>query len=152
MYKRQALWVLHSLGVVHRDVKPDNVIIRGTEAVLIDFDASRIYKNENREDTQILGTTGFAAPEPVSYTHLDVYKRQTVKQIFYFKIIGDSVTDSLCCINYAAASNWQKEVNTFRPSNADPFFYQGKTRIGNHATKVYIGKSGSIQALMYTFQ
>ena len=76
----------------------------------------------------------------------------TVKQIFHFKIIGDSVTDSLCCINYAAASNWQKEVNTFRPSNADPFFYQGKARIGNHATKVYIGKSGSIQALMYTFQ
>ena len=58
-----ALWVLHSMGVVHRDVKPDNVIIRGKEAVLIDFDAARIYKNENREDTQILGTTGFAAPE-----------------------------------------------------------------------------------------
>ena len=74
----------------HRDVKPDNVIIRGKEAVLIDFDASRIYKSTIQEDTQILGTTGFAAPEQyglsqsdgradiyalgaVSYTHL-VYK------------------------------------------------------------------------------
>ena len=38
-----ALWVLHSMGVVHRDVKPENIIIRGKEAVLIDFDASRIY-------------------------------------------------------------------------------------------------------------
>ena len=48
-----ALWVLHSMGVVHRDVKPDNVIIRGKEAVLIDFDAARIYKNENREDNRL---------------------------------------------------------------------------------------------------
>lgn len=39
-----ALWVLHKLGAVHRDIKPENVIIRGREAVLIDFDASRIFK------------------------------------------------------------------------------------------------------------
>ena len=66
-----ALWVLHSRGVVHRDVKPDNVIIRGKEAVLIDFDASRIYKNETQEDTQILGTTGFAAPEQYGLSQSD---------------------------------------------------------------------------------
>lgn len=66
-----ALWVLHSMGVVHRDVKPDNVIIKGKKAVLIDFDASRIYKNENQEDTQILGTTGFAAPEQYGLSQSD---------------------------------------------------------------------------------
>ena len=66
-----ALWVLHSLGAVHRDIKPENVIIRGSEAVLIDFDASRIFKNESGGDTQILGTTGYAAPEQYGIAQTD---------------------------------------------------------------------------------
>lgn len=66
-----ALWVLHSLGAVHRDIKPENVIIRGSEAVLIDFDASRIFKRENSGDTQILGTTGYAAPEQYGISQTD---------------------------------------------------------------------------------
>ena len=73
----RALWVLHSMAAVHRDIKPENVILRGSDAVLIDFDAARLHKPETEADTQILGTTGFAAPEQYglgqSDTRTDIY-------------------------------------------------------------------------------
>ena len=45
--------------------------------MLIDFDAARLHKPEAAADTQILGTTGFAAPEQYglsqSDTRTDIY-------------------------------------------------------------------------------
>ena len=66
-----ALWVLHSMGAVHRDVKDSYVILRGSDAVLIDFDASRLVKPERPTDTVILGTTGYAAPEQFGMSQTD---------------------------------------------------------------------------------
>ena len=67
----QGLWVLHSMAAVHRDIKPENVILRGHDAVLIDFDAARLHKPEAEADTQVLGTTGFAAPEQYGLSQSD---------------------------------------------------------------------------------
>lgn len=67
----QALWVLHSMAAVHRDIKPENVILRGAETVLIDFDAARLHKPQAEADTQVLGTTGFAAPEQYGLSQSD---------------------------------------------------------------------------------
>lgn len=66
-----ALWVLHSMGAIHRDVKPENIVLRGNEAVLIDFDAARIYKSGGENDTQVLGTIGYAAPEQYGFSQSD---------------------------------------------------------------------------------
>jgi serine/threonine protein kinase len=67
----KALWVLHGLGAVHRDIKPQNIILRGKDAVLIDFDASRVMKKDSETDTRVLGTAGFAAPEQFGMNQTD---------------------------------------------------------------------------------
>lgn len=67
----RALWVLHSMGAVHRDVKPENIVLRGQNAVLIDFDAARIHKKSKENDTRVLGTIGYAAPEQYGFSQSD---------------------------------------------------------------------------------
>lgn len=65
------LSVMHEHRAIHRDIKPENVIIRGKEAVLIDFDASREYSEDKSSDTRILGTTGYASPEQYGLSQTD---------------------------------------------------------------------------------
>lgn len=61
-----ALAYLHEqpVPIIHRDLKPSNVLIgRDGHVKLIDFGISRLYKPGKDEDTVMLGTAGFAAPE-----------------------------------------------------------------------------------------
>lgn len=66
-----ALTVLHRLGIVHRDVKPENVMIETSgRVVLIDLNASRIESGAGK-DTVIMGTVGYASPEQLGLSQSD---------------------------------------------------------------------------------
>lgn len=65
-----ALSLLHGScpPVIHRDIKPENIIrTDGGRYVLIDFDASRLFKPGATSDTVTLGTHGYAAPEQYGF-------------------------------------------------------------------------------------
>ncbi|MGA9382588.1 MAG: serine/threonine-protein kinase, partial [Phormidium sp.] len=115
----EALTAIHEEGLLHRDVKPSNIILRSSnsEAVLIDFGIARDFTATLSPHT-ILGTLCYGAPEqfdptiaqPKEYT--DVY---ALAATLYHLVTGTLPTTAL----WRAMNAPLKPVKQIVPSLSD---------------------------------
>ena len=86
------LQFLHGMDIIHRDIKPSNIIYAEDDHIrLIDFGAARVLKEEQEQDTRLLGTRGYAPPEQYGFSQTDVRTDiyslgVTLEQILHNKI------------------------------------------------------------------
>lgn len=80
--------------VLYLDLKPDNIILTGTELKLIDF-GSAIFLDEMKEGQDYLGTAGYAAPELYGHNLIDercdIY---SIGMLMYYMISGYQVNEN----------------------------------------------------------
>lgn len=102
-WAKQLCDVLHYLHtrtppIVYRDMKPANIMLKPDgNVMLIDFGAAREYKPENRKDTILLGTRGYAAPEQYrpegqSDARTDIYSLG----VTIFRLLTGAAPEELC--------------------------------------------------------
>lgn len=91
---------LHDLTppIIHRDIKPSNLMLTNDGMLrLIDFDAAKNAVKDQKKDTHLLGTGGFAAPEQYGFgasdERTDIYG---VGSTINYLLTGKLPNEELC--------------------------------------------------------
>jgi len=115
-----ALTTAHEAGVIHRDVKPENIILSPYGAILTDFGIARLGESTLTLAGSVLGTPAYSAPEALALAEFGPATDQFSLAATVFEALsalrafpGD---DALAIASRIATG----PTPTFRLSGADP--------------------------------
>lgn len=95
----EALACLHSQEppVIHRDVKLSNIMISHDGIVkLIDYNAARLYEKGLNQDTHLIGTEAYAAPEQFGFAQTDARTDiYALGVVFNYLLTGEHIKDRM---------------------------------------------------------
>lgn len=93
----EALACLHSQEppVIHRDVKLSNIMLSHDGVVkLIDYNAARLYEKGLNQDTRLIGTEAYAAPEQFGFAQTDARTDiYALGVVFNYLLTGEHIKD-----------------------------------------------------------
>jgi serine/threonine protein kinase len=88
---------LHSQSppIIFRDMKPGNIMLtRNGRIKLIDFGIARFFRSSSSQDTQLLGTPGFAPPEQYGRAQTDERSDIYSLAITLFQMLTNTLSES----------------------------------------------------------
>jgi len=115
-----ALDAAHAAGLIHRDVKPANVLVDGRHAYLTDFGLTKIRSGETQltRSGEVVGTTHYLAPEQVEGKEIDGRADVYALACLIFHCLTGSVVfprDSDMAVMYAHVHEDPPKLSEIRP-------------------------------------
>jgi serine/threonine-protein kinase len=116
----EALDYAHQRGIVHRDVKPANIMVRRDGvAKIADFGIARMQSHSLTQTGQILGTPNYMSPEQISGKPVDGRADQySLAVILYEVLTGEKpfVADSLPTLLFRVVSEAPQPAARLNPT------------------------------------
>ncbi|GCE26266.1 hypothetical protein KDA_17500 [Dictyobacter alpinus] len=84
----------HSPPIIFRDMKPGNIMLtRNGQIKLIDFGIARFFRPSHAQDTQVLGTPGYAPPEQYGKAQTDERSDIYALGMTVFHLLTNTLSD-----------------------------------------------------------